>query len=85
MHIRDGFVDPAIAIVLFAVAIILLVISWKKVKTTYTQSFAAILAISSALVFAAQMINFPSASRNQRSLNRRNLPIQYYLAHSQGC
>ncbi len=59
MHIRDGFVDPAIAIVLFAAAIILLVVSWKKVKTTYTQSFAAILAISSALVFAAQLINFP--------------------------
>jgi cobalt/nickel transport system permease protein len=61
MHIRDGFVDPAIAIVLFAAAIILLVISWKKVKTTYAQSFAAILAISSAFVFAAQMINFPLA------------------------
>jgi cobalt/nickel transport system permease protein len=62
MHIRDGFVDPAIAIVLFAAALILLVISWKKVKTTYTQSFAAILAISSAFVFAAQMINFPLAA-----------------------
>ncbi len=61
MHIRDGFVDPAIAIALFAAAIILLVISWKKVKTTYTQSFTAILAISSAFVFAAQMINFPLA------------------------
>ena len=62
MHIRDGFVDPAIAIVLFAAAIIILVISWKKVKTTYTQSFAAILAISSAFVFAAQMLNFPLAA-----------------------
>jgi cobalt/nickel transport system permease protein len=62
MHIRDGFVDPAIAIVLFAAVIIILVISWKKVKTTYTQSFTAILAISSAFVFAAQMINFPLAA-----------------------
>ena len=52
---------PTIAIVLFAAAIILLAISWKKVKTTYTQSFAAILAISSAFVFAAQMIDFPVA------------------------
>ena len=61
MHIKDGFVDPSIAIVMFVVAIILLVISWKKVKATYTQSFAAILAISSAFVFAAQMIDFPVA------------------------
>ena len=61
MHIKDGFVDPAIAIIMFAAAIILLVISWKKVKAQYTQSFAAILAISSAFVFAAQMIDFPVA------------------------
>ena len=61
MHIRDGFIDPSIAIITFAAAIILLIISWKKAKATYTQSFAAILAISSAFVFAAQMINFPLA------------------------
>ena len=61
MHIKDGFIDPSIAVVMFAAAIILLVISWRKAKATYTQSFAAILAISSAFVFAAQMINFPLA------------------------
>lgn len=61
MHIKDGFIDPSIAIVMFAAAIILLAISWKKTKATYTQSFAAILAISSAFVFAAQMIDFPIA------------------------
>ncbi len=61
MHIKDGFIDPSIAIITFAAALILLVISWKKAKATYTQSFAAILAISSAFVFAAQMINFPLA------------------------
>lgn len=62
MHIKDGFVDPAIAIVLFAAAIIILAISWKKVKATYTQSFTAILAISSAFIFAAQLLNFPIAA-----------------------
>jgi cobalt/nickel transport system permease protein len=61
VHIRDGFIDPSIALITFVAAIILLVISWKKAKATYTQSFAAILAISSAFVFAAQMINFPIA------------------------
>ncbi len=61
-HIKDGFVDPIIAAALFAAAIVVLVISWKKVKATYTQTFAATLAISSAFVFAAQMINFPIAA-----------------------
>jgi cobalt/nickel transport system permease protein len=33
--------------------------SWKKAQQTYTRSITALLAISSAFVFAAQMINFP--------------------------
>jgi len=35
--------------------------SWKKARATYPQSLAPLLAISSAFVFAAQMINFPIA------------------------
>jgi cobalt/nickel transport system permease protein len=35
--------------------------SWKKAQQTYTRSITALLAISSAFVFAAQMINFPIA------------------------
>lgn len=38
---------------------VILVWSWKKVKADYPQSFVALLAISSAFIFAAQMINFP--------------------------
>jgi cobalt/nickel transport system permease protein len=41
------------------VAIAFLVWAWKKAKVTYTHSIAALLAISSAFVFTAQMINFP--------------------------
>jgi cobalt/nickel transport system permease protein len=59
MHIPDGFIDPAIAALMYAVAIAFLAWSWKKAKATYTHSIAALLAISSAFVFAAQMINFP--------------------------
>lgn len=33
--------------------------AWRKVKNTYSTSVAPLLAISSAFVFAAQMINFP--------------------------
>jgi cobalt/nickel transport system permease protein len=35
--------------------------SWKKAKVTYSRSITSLLAISSAFVFAAQMINFPIA------------------------
>src|SRR3990170_1612595 len=59
MHIPDGFINPATAATMFALSIIFLVWSWKKVKAEYPKSFVAMLAISSAFVFAAQMINFP--------------------------
>src|SRR3990170_3589758 len=59
MHIPDGFLDPAVAILMFAVAVGFLAWSWKKVQATYSRCFVSLLAISSALVFAAQMINFP--------------------------
>jgi cobalt/nickel transport system permease protein len=67
MHIPDGLIatnEPssvAIAILMWAVSIAFLAWSWKKAKTTYNRSITALLAISSAFVFAAQMINFPIA------------------------
>lgn len=61
MHIPDGFIDPATAAVMFVVSAAFLALSWKRVRATYSHSFTAILAISSAFVFAAQMINFPIA------------------------
>jgi cobalt/nickel transport system permease protein len=61
IHIPDGYLDPITAIVMFAVSITFLAWSWKKVKADYPQTFVALLAISSAFVFAAQMINFPIA------------------------
>jgi cobalt/nickel transport system permease protein len=59
MHIPDGFLNPATAATLFVVSIVFLVWSWKKVKAEYPRSFVATLSISSAFVFAAQMLNFP--------------------------
>lgn len=61
VHIPDGFLSPSIAIAMFAVAIAFLAWAWKKVTTEYSHSFAAVLAVSSAFVFAAQMINYPIA------------------------
>jgi cobalt/nickel transport system permease protein len=59
VHILDGYIDPITAVAMFAISIAFLAWSWKKVKADYPQSFVALLAIASAFVFAAQMINFP--------------------------
>jgi cobalt/nickel transport system permease protein len=59
VHIPDGFINPETAVMMFGVSIAFLAWSWKKVKADYPQSFVALLAVSSAFVFAAQMINFP--------------------------
>jgi cobalt/nickel transport system permease protein len=63
MHIPDGLVtnNAGIAILMWIISTAFLVWSWKKAKATYSHSFASLLAISSAFVFAAQMINFPIA------------------------
>ncbi len=65
MHIPDGLITnvPSIAAAMgmWIIFIAFLVWSWKKAKATYSRSITALLAISSAFVFAAQMINFPIA------------------------
>jgi cobalt/nickel transport system permease protein len=61
MHIPDGFLSIEISIATYIVSVGVLVWSWRKAKATYSKSLAALLAISSAFVFAAQMINFPIA------------------------
>ncbi len=62
MHISDGYLDPAIIAITWAATIPFLIFAWKKTKNTYNHTTAATLAISSALVFVAQMINFPVAA-----------------------
>jgi len=67
MHIPDGLIatkEPTsltVALLMWIVSIAFLVWSWKKAQKTYSRSITALLAISSAFVFAAQMINFPIA------------------------
>jgi cobalt/nickel transport system permease protein len=67
MHIPDGLIniqnpaDITVAAAMWIVSIAFLAWSWKKAKGTYSHSITALLAISSAFVFAAQMINFPIA------------------------
>ncbi|MEM2910966.1 MAG: energy-coupling factor ABC transporter permease [Candidatus Bathyarchaeia archaeon] len=59
MHIPDGFLCQEIAALMWVISIGFLAWSWKKAKAAYTQSLASLLAISSAFIFVAQMLNFP--------------------------
>ncbi len=61
MHIPDGFLSIGISILMYIISIGILVWSWRKARSTYSKSLASLLAISSAFVFSAQMINFPIA------------------------
>ncbi len=59
MHIPDGFLSLTLCALMYILSIVFLVLSWKKAKNVYSSSLTPILAVSSAFVFAAQMINFP--------------------------
>jgi cobalt/nickel transport system permease protein len=59
VHIPDGFLSPAICALMYAISTGFLVWAWRKARATYPKSLAPLLAVSSAFVFAAQMINFP--------------------------
>jgi cobalt/nickel transport system permease protein len=61
MHIPDGFLSPAICVLMYAISIGVLTFSWRKARATCGRSLTPLLAVSSAFVFVAQMINFPIA------------------------
>ena len=61
MHIPDGFLSPTICAFMYVISVAFLVWSWRKARITYSRSLAPLLGVSSAFVFAAQMINFPIA------------------------
>ncbi len=59
MHIPDGFLSLTICALMYVLSTGFLILSWKKAKNSYSNSLTPTLAVSSAFVFAAQMINFP--------------------------
>lgn len=59
MHIPDGFLSLTICVIMYAISAGFLIGSWRKAKNVYSSSVTPLLAISSAFIFAAQMINFP--------------------------
>lgn len=61
MHIPDGLVDPATAVVTTAVGAALVAYALKKSKESLDDRRIPIVGLTAAFVFAAQMVTFPIA------------------------
>ena len=59
MHIPDGFLDMSILVVCAIISLIVIAISIKKVQQKFDDKKVSVLAVLTAVVFAAQMINWP--------------------------
>jgi len=59
VHVPDGFLSITICVLMYAISAGFLIWSWRRAKAEYSRSMTPLLAVSSAFVFAAQMINFP--------------------------
>lgn len=58
MHMADALVSPAVAGVAGAVAVGLLAVAAKKVKSDMSDNMVPLMGVMGAFIFAAQMINF---------------------------
>ena len=61
MHIPDGFVSGTINLAGFGVSAIACSYSIRKINKTMEERHIPLLGVTSAFIFAAQMINFPIA------------------------
>ncbi|MHC1627281.1 MAG: energy-coupling factor ABC transporter permease [Candidatus Nezhaarchaeales archaeon] len=59
MHIPDGFLDVVTATVTYLITVGYGVAAWKKFKAFFTPERVSLLAVLSAAIFAAQMLNWP--------------------------
>lgn len=61
LHIPDGFLSPVIALLCWALAVILLGVAVRKTQSTLGERQVPLMGVMAAFIFAAQMINFPVA------------------------
>jgi cobalt/nickel transport system permease protein len=59
MHIPDGYLSFEVAAAMWIISALFLYWCWSKAKNSYSKGLAPVLAVSSAFVFVAQMLNFP--------------------------
>lgn len=61
MHIPDGFLNPVICVLMYAVSLIFLVWAWKDMKGTLPRSSLPLIAICSSITLIVQIVEFPVA------------------------
>ncbi len=59
MHIPDGLMDPVIWVLGFVLAIVPLVLAFRKLGLEFHEERLPVMAVLAAGIFAAQMLNFP--------------------------
>ena len=59
MHIPDGFLSLPVSLAGWAIALVLIAVSLKRVEATYGDRTVSLMGVCGAFIFAAQMINFP--------------------------
>jgi len=61
LHIPDGFLSTAVALVFWLITIAFVSIAARRVQQDFDERLAPLMGILAAFIFAAQMINFPVA------------------------
>jgi len=59
VHIPDGFLSPAVIVVTFVIAFVFWAVSFRKVGKTLDERMVPMMALLTALFFAAMMMNYP--------------------------
>lgn len=59
MHIPDGFLDIWILVICAIISVAIIIVAIRKVQGKFDDKQVSILAVLTAVVFAAQMINWP--------------------------
>lgn len=59
LHIPDGFLSPAVALICWVITIVVVAIAIRKTSHALGQKQIPLMGIMAAFIFAAQMINFP--------------------------
>ncbi|MGC8878492.1 MAG: energy-coupling factor ABC transporter permease [Anaerolineae bacterium] len=61
MHIPDGFLSVPVALIFWAITVVLLLIAVRKTRQQLGERQIPLMGVMAAFIFAAQMINFPIA------------------------
>ncbi len=59
LHIPDGYLNPPVCVVTWAISVGLIALALKRVEAEYKDRTVPLMGVCAAFIFAAQMINFP--------------------------